>query len=76
LNLFTYGVLDTHFSQRGRQGRISRLALWTSIWLAVAIDETTGLAIEESSDSNIVNFEVFGEYGVSIFDFKDTTASS
>ena len=78
LNLFTYGILDTHFSQRGRQGRLARLAMWTDIYLAFGVDETTGISIEETSDPNIINFEVFGEYGVSIFDYRDVkkTAAS
>jgi hypothetical protein len=52
--------------------------MWTDIYLAFGVDETTGLSIEETSDPNIINFEVFGEYGVSIFDYRDVkkTAAS
>ena len=36
---FNYGIIDTHFSQRGRQGRITSLALETGVRFAFGVDE-------------------------------------
>lgn len=60
LGLFPYGLLDTHFSERGRQARLMRLAAATETPLAVGVDETTALMVDLKSDQ----FEVIGERGV------------
>lgn len=46
LGSFTPGLLDTHFSERGREYRLARLLLDTGTDLGVGIDETTGLRLE------------------------------
>lgn len=60
LALFPYGLLDTHFSERGRQARLMRLAATTEASLAVGVDETTALMVNLQNDQ----FEVIGERGV------------
>lgn len=72
--MFTQGVLDTHFSQRGRQGRITRLGMETGVDFAIGIDETTALVIEIGEKET--NFEVFGYYGASFFDFRQVKENS
>jgi cyanophycinase len=46
LGLFPYGLLDTHFSQRRREGRLTRMARATRTPLAFGIDENTALVVE------------------------------
>lgn len=60
LGLFPYATLDTHFSERGRHGRLMRLAATTSTPMAVGIDEMTALLVDVRDDS----FQIFGERGV------------
>lgn len=69
LSLFSLGILDTHFSQRGRQGRLVRLASLFNLDFAFGVDETTGLIVSEGTDGT-TNFEVIGWYGVSFFDLR------
>jgi cyanophycinase len=75
LGLFNFGIIDMHFSQRGRQGRLARLALQTGIDFAFGVDETTGLVINELANGD-VNFEVVGEFGVSFFDYRNVKLST
>lgn len=66
-NLFPYGLVDTHFSARGRAGRIIELAMETQVPVAYGIDEETALVIEGVGQSS-VEMEVLGLYGVHRFD--------
>lgn len=45
---FNYGLLDTHFSERGRQGRIVRLADHTQVPFAFGVDENTALLVQNN----------------------------
>lgn len=76
--LFKIGTLDTHFSERDREGRLIALALQTATRLAVGVDETTALLYKQ--DANEVTMEVIGAGGVFIVDGLDhvvqTTVSS
>ncbi|MGM0481519.1 MAG: cyanophycinase [Pseudomonadota bacterium] len=59
ISLFHFASLDTHFSERGRYGRLIRLAADTSTPLSIGIDELTGLAVNlEKGD-----FDIVGERG-------------
>ncbi|WP_411361063.1 cyanophycinase [Pseudidiomarina sp. YC-516-91] len=60
LATFAAGILDTHFSERGRQARLMRLAADTKTPFAVGVDETTALAVNVRNGA----FEVVGERGV------------
>jgi cyanophycinase len=68
LSLFNIGLLDTHFSQRGRQGRAVKLASDFNLDFAFGVDETTGLLV--TYDQDATKFEIFGEYGASLFDLR------
>lgn len=72
LGFFDYGMLDTHFSERGRQGRIIRLASDLETDLTFGVDENTALIVTDA-DTPDVNLAVLGEGGVFISDLSDAT---
>ncbi|MBD2460333.1 cyanophycinase [Oscillatoria sp. FACHB-1407] len=67
LGFFEYGLLDSHFSERGRQGRIIRLASDLGVDRAFGVDENTALIVTNTGTPD-VNFEVLGQGGVFISD--------
>ncbi len=70
LGLFSWGVLDTHFSERGRQGRLIRLLNDTQTRLGFGIDEATALLVGfgNAEDSPAVRMGVTGAGGVYVVD--------
>lgn len=67
--LFPWGILDTHFSERGREGRLIQLALATATRFGFGVDEATALLVSKpASQSDEVRFEVLGKGGVFIAD--------
>jgi cyanophycinase len=77
LGLFPWGVLDTHFSERGRQGRLIRLLNDTQTRFGFGIDEATALlvAARRTEKGPEVKMEVFGAGGVYIVDNEKTLSS-
>ena len=70
--LFPWGILDTHFSERGREGRLIKLALSTETRFGFGVDEATALLVSTpANSSNEVWFEVQGKGGVFIADLAD-----
>lgn len=69
---FKYGILDTHFAERGRQGRFVRLASYNSIDDAYAPDENTALVVTDVDTPN-VKMSVVGQGGVNIFDLSNAS---
>jgi len=67
LGLFHWGIMDTHFSERGRQGRLAQLALDTNTRFAFGVDEATALVVS-NINSEKPSFEVTGKSGVFIVD--------
>jgi len=67
LGLFHWGIMDTHFSERGRQGRLAQLALDTNTRFAFGVDEATALVVS-NINSEKPSFEVTGQSGVFIVD--------
>ena len=67
LGLFRFGLIDTHFGERGRQGRIIRLAARRRIELAFGVDEDTALVVTGALGPR-PGMEVVGKGGVSVFD--------
>ena len=63
LKFFPYGVLDTHFSERGRQLRLAKLVLESDATFGFGVDETTALATTPIDEQN-AEFEVIGQNGV------------
>lgn len=65
LNLFPWGVLDTHFSERGRQGRLLTLVAQTQASFGFGVDEATGLLVGfDDKNPALVRFHVKGNNGV------------
>lgn len=60
IGLFPFGLLDTHFSERGRHGRFTVLQASTGTPMAVGVDETTALLVDTRSG----DFQVQGAHGV------------
>lgn len=63
LGLFPWGVLDTHFSERGREGRLLALVAQTGARFGFGIDEATAL-LARSDQAQQVHFRVLGREGV------------
>lgn len=74
LKFFPYGVLDTHFSERGRQLRLAKLVLESDATFGFGVDETTALATTPIDDTN-ADFEVIGQNGVYIVEQTSTSIS-
>lgn len=63
LGLFPWGVLDTHFSERGREGRLLTLVAATGARFGFGIDEATALLVR-SDQAQQGQFRVLGREGV------------
>ncbi|WP_333608568.1 cyanophycinase [Arsukibacterium sp.] len=77
LGLFPWGVLDTHFSERGRQGRLIRLLHDSQTRFGFGVDEATALLVgfSRNSDDPEVRMSVIGESGVYVVDMQNATSS-
>ena len=73
--LFSAGPVDTHFSVRGRQGRLIRLASDLKKPWAVGVEEDTA-AVVTLSGTNGVSIEAVGEGGVQVFDLSAASRRS
>jgi cyanophycinase len=73
---FNHGLLDTHFSERGRQGRIVRLADHTNVPFAFGVDEDTALLVQNNPSLGQVEMEVIGSNGVFVFDLRNKVRGS
>ena len=62
INLLKNSVIDTHFSQRGRYGRLLSATAHNPQIIGFGIDERTAMVIENGS------FEVVGEGAVTVID--------
>jgi len=67
IRLFPWGILDTHFSERGRQGRLATLAVATKTRFAFGVDEATALIVTNLNGGE-PTFRVLGQSGVYIVD--------
>jgi cyanophycinase len=67
LGFFRFGLIDTHFAERGRQGRLIRLGARHGQPLAFGIDEDTALVVTGALGAR-PGMEVVGRGGVSVFD--------
>ena len=77
LALFPWGVLDTHFAERGRQARLIRLQHDTQTRFGFGIDENTALLVgfEQGENAPEVKMAVLGEAGVYIADMQQAQSS-
>jgi cyanophycinase len=62
-NLFTHGLVDVHFAERGRQGRLYVLAWATKSRFSYGVDENTALI--QYPDGKM---KVMGQGGVLVYD--------
>ncbi|PYZ91988.1 hypothetical protein CR194_17475 [Salipaludibacillus keqinensis] len=69
LGFFSYGLIDSHFSERAREGRMIRLAADVGVGKVYGVDETTALVVRNANHP-AVDMEVVGENGVQIFDLN------
>ena len=67
LGIFHWGVLDTHFSERGRQGRLAQLLIDTDTKYGFGVDEATALVVRDLNKVE-VTFSVIGQGGVFIIE--------
>ncbi len=65
LGLFRWGIMDTHFSERGRQGRLAQLSIDTNVRFAFGVDESTALIVSNISTAT-PSLSVIGQGGVFI----------
>jgi len=72
-------LIDTHFTQRGREGRLARL-VWDTrdqprgVELGIGVDEDTALLIIYSLDGSNPQGEVLGRNGVFLVDVSRASA--
>ncbi len=64
--LFDVGTLDTHFSERDREGRLIALVAETSARVGMGVDETTALLYRRQDKT--IEMEVIGAAGVFVVD--------
>ena len=69
LGFFSYGMVDQHFSQRGRLGRLVMAALETGNKIAFGIDENTAMVVDNLNNT----IEVIGEGGLTIVNLTKIT---
>ncbi|EED32503.1 putative cyanophycinase [gamma proteobacterium NOR5-3] len=67
LGFFTWGMVDQHFLQRGRVGRLIKAAELSGESLAFGIDENSALIVQGSRG------EVVGETGILFIDLRKAT---
>ncbi|WP_347394214.1 cyanophycinase [Pseudoalteromonas pernae] len=72
LGRFNLGVLDTHFSERGRTLRLFTLLKDTHQKLGFGIDETTALLVSDTSTAP--QFAVIGKSGVVVIEAIDESS--
>lgn len=77
LGLFPWGVLDTHFSERGRQGRLIRLQNDTQTRFGFGIDEATALLVAPGPANSSLQaiMEVMGAGGIYVVDNTHTSST-
>lgn len=76
LGLFRFGVMDTHFSERGREARLVRLLSDTQTRYGFGVDEATALLVgfDPAQPAN-ARFGVIGAAGVYIADLAGAKAT-
>jgi len=68
LSFFPFGLLDTHFSERSRQGRMICLGAAQGVAVGYGIDQNTALVVTFSNnDPTTARMTVLGQAGVTIF---------
>ncbi|MDN3651607.1 cyanophycinase [Thalassotalea ponticola] len=72
IGLVNFAIMDTHFSERGRQGRVAVLAEHTQVPFVLGVDEATAAVIDWSVDTSApINLRVVGAHGVFVLQPKN-----
>ena len=74
LGFFKYGVLDSHFTRRAREGRLVRQTKESGMDYGFGIDENTALVVGKPDAAGKTTFTVTGAAGVFIVDVRSATA--
>lgn len=75
LGFFRFGLLDSHFSQRTREGRLARVTHETGMDYGFGVDENTALLVGRTDPQGRTAMAVSGAGGVFIVDVRNATAS-
>ena len=75
LGFFKYGVLDSHFTRRTREGRLVRHTAESGMDYGFGVDENTSLVVGKPDAAGSTPFSVIGAGGVFIIDVRGATAS-
>ncbi len=75
LGAFQFGVLDSHFSRRVREGRLLRATVDSGMDYGFGIDENTALLVTRPDATGTTHFSVLGAGGVFIADVRQAQAS-
>lgn len=76
LGFFSFGPLDSHFSERAREGRLVRLAADTAMEYAFGVDENTALVVGRADAPGVTRMSVVGAHGVWVADLRAATRTS
>jgi cyanophycinase len=76
LGVFRFGVLDSHFSKRTREGRLVRAVSDTGMDYGFGVDENTALQVSQADASGTTHFTVIGAGGVFIVDVRGAKAGA
>lgn len=75
LGFFKYGVLDSHFTRRTREGRLVRHTKESGMDYGFGVDENTALVVGKPDAAGKTAFSVLGAGGVFIADVRSATAT-
>lgn len=76
LGLFSLGALDSHFSQRAREGRLLRFVADSGLDYGFGVDENTALLVERPDAKGATAMRVIGAGGVFVVDLRAARASA
>jgi cyanophycinase len=75
LGFFSYGILDSHFSKRTREARLTRLVAESGARYGFGVDENTAMLVHQRDRKGKTAIEIIGEAGVFIIDVNIAQAS-
>lgn len=76
LGVFRFGVLDSHFSRRAREGRLVRATFDSAMHYGFGVDENTALLVSQTDAAGTTHFSVLGAGGVFIADVRRANAQT
>jgi cyanophycinase len=76
LGVFRFGVLDSHFSRRAREGRLVRATFDSAMHYGFGVDENTALLVSQADAAGTTHFSVLGAGGVFIADVRKAHSKS